>query len=266
MPRELPITFKVEGEQVVGMLHVPDGHGPFPAVAFCHGFTGNKGEAHRLFVQVARAMAGSGIAALRFDFRGSGDSAGEFSTMTVAGEVADARAALRFLRRRRGIDAGRIGLLGMSMGGMVACLALADDPGVRAVVLWNPVAHPKALCEARYSEQSRQQLATLGVADWYGWAVGERFIEELMTVDPLSAAARIAAPVLIVQATDDQTVPRACAEDYRRAMEGAGRAVSVHFVEGADHTFSSLAWTLEAMAASLAWMGCHLIDGNARQG
>lgn len=260
MSRELPIVFRSEGQQVVAMLHLPAGKGPFPAVAFLHGFTGSKSESHRIFVQLARALAGAGVASLRMDFRGSGDSEGEFSQMTVAGEVADARAALRHLRRRRDIRFDCLGLLGMSMGGMVASLVAAGDPALRAIVLWNPVADPKALRDRRYTESSQAQLAAMGVVDWYGWAVGAAFLSELESLDPLGAAARVAAPVLIVQASEDQTVPRGEAEMYREARERAGRPVSLYSVEGADHTFSSLAWTAEAMAASLAWFGCHLLD------
>lgn len=259
MPRERSITFTSEGEQVVGMLHLPDGKGPFPAVVFLHGFTGNKGEAHRIFVQAARGLAAAGIVSLRFDFRGSGDSAGEFSQMTIAGELADARAALRYLGRRREVDTSRIGVLGMSMGGLVAVLLLADQPRVRAAVLWNPVAHPRALCEARASDASRQQLAAMGVADWQGWAVGVRFIEEMMTLDPLGASERVRVPVLIIQAAEDQTVPRGWADDYVAAFARSGCRAALHVVDGADHTFSSLGWTMEVMAATLPWFGCHLL-------
>jgi dienelactone hydrolase len=258
MPRERPITFRSAGEQVVGMLHLPEGKGPFPAVVFFHGFTGNKSEAHRLFVQTARGLAGAGVAALRIDFRGSGDSAGEFSQMSVSSEVADGHAALRYLRGRRDIDRQRIGILGMSMGGMVASLVTADEPEVRAVVLWNPVADAKGLRDRRYSEELRRQFDALGVVDWGGWAVGPKLLEEWGTVDPLAAAARVTAPVLVVCGTRDETVPPIESENYRAVMERAGRTVALYAVEGADHCFNTLAWTAEAMAATLAWFGCHL--------
>lgn len=263
MQRELPVAFKSDGEQVVGMLHLPDGKGPFPVVAFFHGFTGHKSEAHRLFVQTARGLAGAGVAALRIDFRGSGDSAGEFSQMSVSSEVADGHAALRYLRRRRDIDRHRIGILGMSMGGLVASLVTADEPEVRAVVLWNPVADSRGLRDRRYSDELRGQLDTLGVVDWGGWAVGAKLLEEWGTVDPLAAAARITAPVLVVCGTNDETVPPVESENYRAVMEQAGRTVALYRVEGADHCFNTLAWTAEAMAATLAWFGCHLTGPKA---
>ncbi len=88
-----PVTFKNEEQKLVGILHVPIGMKrgeKASGIAMFHGFTGNRTEAHRLFIHVARALSDSGFVVLRFDFRGSGDSDGEFDDMTVPGEVSDA--------------------------------------------------------------------------------------------------------------------------------------------------------------------------------
>ena len=134
---ESPIAFKSEGQQIVGIFHVPDtGKGPFPAVLFLHGFTGSKQEAHRMFVTTARRLAERGIVSLRFDFRGSGDSQGSFAEATLGGEVADARTALAYLRARPEVDSKRTALLGMSMGGLVASYVLGSDATIQHAVLW----------------------------------------------------------------------------------------------------------------------------------
>ena len=64
---EKPVTLISQGEQMVGMLHLPE-NGPFPAVAIYHGFTGTKVEPHRILSR-CRALAREGVAAVRFDFR-----------------------------------------------------------------------------------------------------------------------------------------------------------------------------------------------------
>lgn len=131
------IVFEVAGEPLVGMLHVPTGvRKRRPAVLFFHGFTGNKVEAHRLFVKMARALAQAGIVAFRFDFRGSGDSDGDFSRMTISQELEDAQAALAFLRARREVNPERMGVIGFSMGGLVAAEILGENKSLRAGVLW----------------------------------------------------------------------------------------------------------------------------------
>ena len=69
------------------ILHLPTARdASCPAVAFFHGFTGTKVEPHRIFVKTARELAAIGFYVLRFDFRGCGDSAGDFSEMTIGGE------------------------------------------------------------------------------------------------------------------------------------------------------------------------------------
>ena len=67
---EQPITFTNEGQQMVGMMHIPDLPRPLPAIVMYHGFTGNHIESHLLFVKMSRALAKAGIGSMRFDFRG----------------------------------------------------------------------------------------------------------------------------------------------------------------------------------------------------
>ena len=111
---EKPVVFENEGQQIVGMLHAPDGaEGLSPAVVMFHGFTGTKVEPHRLFVKTARRLAEEGFYVLRFDFRGSGDSEGEFREMTLEGEISDAKASLDFILSQPGVDRGRIGVIGL---------------------------------------------------------------------------------------------------------------------------------------------------------
>jgi len=109
---ETPVVFESKGQQVVGMLHLPEGPGRFPAALLLHGFTGTKVEPHRMFVKISRTLAEHGIASLRFDFRGSGDSAGDFEDMTIRSEVADSLEAIKFLARHKHINSRRLALIG----------------------------------------------------------------------------------------------------------------------------------------------------------
>ena len=110
------------GKTLRGVLHLPAAapRDPAPAVVLFHGFTGNRMESHWMFVKCSRALAQAGVASLRFDFYGSGESDGEFRQMTLRGEIADGRAAVAFLRTQKGIDPKRVGLQGLSLGGAVA--------------------------------------------------------------------------------------------------------------------------------------------------
>ncbi len=255
---ERPVTFQVGGQQVVGMVHIPDGAGPFPVVIFLHGFTGSKVEAHRLFVGQARDLARAGIASLRFDFRGNGDSEGEFSEMTLMRNREDAAAALKFVLQCAEFDPARIGVLGMSMGGMVAVFTLADIPEFKVGVLWNAVANSRDRVAARIAPESLAKLGDDDVVDNGGWGVGARFLRELGEVDPLETARNIKAPMLVIGATADEAVPYSQAVAYRDVFAAVGTECSLHTVEGAGHTFASLAWKTEVFAATTQWLKKYL--------
>ena len=260
--KEKPITFKVDGEQVVGMLHQPvKRKGKCPAVVCFHGFTGSKTESHRLFVKMARMLAEAGVVCLRIDFRGSGDSEGDFSQMTIAREVEDARAALKFLRAVPGVDQKRVGILGMSMGGMVSAYILGSDKNIRTAVLWAPVGNPRRLVGGRLNEQTLTQLATMGVADMDGWAVGQAFVDEMLGLDPLQPITRVKGPVLILHGDNDEAVPLNETKAYVEALKRAGKKVQYHIVHGADHTFNSLPWETETLAMTFDWFRTMLLQG-----
>jgi dipeptidyl aminopeptidase/acylaminoacyl peptidase len=250
---EAPVVFKSHGEQVVGMLHVPARRkGKCPAVVFFHGFTGTKVEAHRLFVKMARALAKVGMVVLRFDFRGCGDSAGEFSQMTISREIEDARAALKFLRARPEVEKNRIGILGLSMGGLVAAMMLGERPEIRAAALWAAVADLKLQIKRKETPLARKQLREMGCVDYGGLAVGQAFFKDTAH-NPLKSIARTNARVLIVHGSEDETVPPKAADDYERALKKAKRVVFKHIVAGANHTFSSLPWETEVLHVTLEW-------------
>jgi alpha/beta superfamily hydrolase len=69
---ELPLAFKSEGKQVIGILHLPKKK-KSPLIILSHGWSGNKlGAWNAFFVKAVREFSKNGFAVLRFDFRGSG--------------------------------------------------------------------------------------------------------------------------------------------------------------------------------------------------
>ena len=131
--RETDVTFNnpKASLRLAGTLTVPAGPGPFPAVALLSDVGAqDRNGTEADFAPLGRLadyLTRRGIAVLRFDDRGTGQSTGpNQSQATVAHLVSDAQAALGFLRARPEIDSAHVGLLGHGEGGNVALLAAAQ--------------------------------------------------------------------------------------------------------------------------------------------
>lgn len=123
---------------LAGTLTLPEGKGPFPAVVLVTGSgPQNRDEelmGHKPFAVIADYLTRRGIAVLRYDDRGVGQSGGDFATGTSADFTRDALAAFDFLIERPEIARKKAGILGHSEGGTIVFMAAAQDPGVRFVV------------------------------------------------------------------------------------------------------------------------------------
>lgn len=227
-----------------GLLHLPEHHQPAPAVLLLHGFTGQHIEDGRLFMQTAKRLAGAGFVVLRFDFFGSGDSDGEFDQFTIFTEVADAVAALDWLSHQPEVDASRIGVVGLSMGGGVTGLLSGQDARVKAAVFWNAVALPNITDLAHFTPEI--QAATMGPL-----RVGPDFSAEMRRADITGALSRYAGPGLVVRGTADAVVPLPHAEALAQALGSRG---TLHLIDGADHTFRRPDWQAEALDVTTRWL------------
>lgn len=262
-PMQEPLYFKNKGQLVCGTLNVPDTPGKHPAVALCHGFGVDKCESHFLFPRLARKLEAAGVASLRFDFRGSGESEGRFEDMTPLEEVSDARRALAVLRADKRLDRRRVGLAGMSLGGMVAALTSAEEPALRSVVIWGAVARPVKVITSLAPRGAMKAMAKHGRVDMGGLYVGKAFWEVAERLDPPAALARCKAPVLIIHGTADRTVPFVNSTDFLRAARSRGIRTERLSIIGSDHGFSSVPWTESVLDATVKWFA-ETLAGPAR--
>lgn len=140
-PKDVPyrveeVTFSSGDITLAGTLTLPERSGPHPVVVLVSGSgpqdrdeTLGGGIAIKPFRLLADALTRNGVAVLRYDDRGVGQSGGVFSEATVAEFATDAEAAIAYLLTRGEIDPNQIGLLGHSEGGQVAAMlgARNDD-------------------------------------------------------------------------------------------------------------------------------------------
>lgn len=136
-----PVSFQSAAAhaRLAGVLTMPRGAGPFPAVVLIAGSGPNDRDetifGHKPFWVLADHLTRAGIAVLRYDKRGIGESGGDYAHATSLDFAADAAAAVAFLRKRRAIDPSKIGLIGHSEGGIVAPIVAEKDSAIAFIVL-----------------------------------------------------------------------------------------------------------------------------------
>src|SRR5690606_27088048 len=171
-----------------------------PTVLMLHGFTGQRIESGFLFVQLARALVKQGIAAVTFDFLHSGESDGSFDQMLVTGELADAMRITDWVRGQPFVDRSRLGLLGFSLGGLLACCVTGRTDAYRALVLLAPTT--VANMSRHAGERGGGERVAIGPHQLH-----PQFFDDMRTLDPVGDCLRHPRPTLLVQGTADKAVP-----------------------------------------------------------
>lgn len=134
---ETPYFLDCAGHELFVVAHDPVGQPASEAFVFCHPLAEEKLWAHRVFVGYARQLAAAGIAVLRPDVRGNGDSDGDFSVCSVETAIADIRSAVAEAKRRWQVP--RVHLLGLRFGATLAALVAEQAPDIDRLVLWAPI-------------------------------------------------------------------------------------------------------------------------------
>ncbi|MCM8901105.1 alpha/beta hydrolase [Caldicoprobacter algeriensis] len=246
------------GMTLRGMLHKPEGvSGKLPTALIFHGFTGNKMEPHFIFVKLSRRLEQAGIASLRFDFLGSGESDGEFKDMTLSGELDDAEAILNYVKSLEFVDINRIFAVGLSMGGAVASMLAGRHPqDIAALCLWAPAGNMGQLIQERIKqiEAAGIDISSMEYFDLGGNLVGKAFVEDVQSLDIFKIAVPYDKQVLILHGDRDEAVPLKTSYRY---LEIYGDRAKLHVIEGADHTFNKWEWEQEVIEKTVEFLKSH---------
>ncbi len=139
--QEQQVTFRNETDNVTlaGTLTIPAGDGPFPAAILITGSGPQDRDEtlfdHKPFLVIADHLSRLGIAVLRYDERGVGESTGSFAGATTNDFARDTESGIDFLKQQAAIDTSRIGLIGHSEGGVVGPMVAARRDDVAFVVM-----------------------------------------------------------------------------------------------------------------------------------
>jgi pimeloyl-ACP methyl ester carboxylesterase len=132
-----PFYFGDSRRPLFGVHHPPRASSRGPGVVLCPPFGQESLRAHRSLRELAVRLADAGFPALRFDYRGSGDSAGEPEEARLEGWAEDVAAAVAEMRESTGQR--RVALVGLRLGGSMAALGARLVGGAESLVLWEPV-------------------------------------------------------------------------------------------------------------------------------
>jgi fermentation-respiration switch protein FrsA (DUF1100 family) len=210
----------------------------FPAVVMLHGYGSNKDEAGNGYKLAAPELAKAGIASIRIDFMGCGDSTVDHAGFTLDTGVREAEIAADYVAALGEVDPDRIGVMGWSKGGAIALLAAGRDPRFKSALTW---AGAVDLSGGVYSAEAYGTAKRDGVYvaefDWrepLNLSLGA--FETAARTDILAEFSRSTAPVFAIAGSDDTVVPP---ETTERIKAASGNPASRTFtISGADHTFN----------------------------
>jgi dienelactone hydrolase len=253
------VTYRSSGLQISGLLYVPAGDGPFPAVVLNHGYidpdvyvTGQG-----LAIE-ADYLVRSGFVVLHTDYRNhAGSDRDPRNDLRLRlGYTEDAINAVRALRRSDlpAVDPARIGMMGRSMGGGVTLNALVVRPRiVDAAVIYASVSSKTADNHRKWTRGGRPALADR-IENRYGSP--RENPDFWRNVSPRTFADRVAVPVLVHHGTADDTCPIEWADETVAALRDGGVDVTYRRYPGEGHAFSQ-AWA-PSMAETVSFFREHL--------
>lgn len=269
---ETPLHFESGDRPLYAVFHAAQRPRPAaPVLVQCHSVGVEQLTNYRNEVLLARAAAAAGIPVLRYHARGHGDSAGDFSDVTVERLIEDAQAAADEARSRSG--AGRVAWLGVRFGGLAAAGAIARRDDGAALVLWEPVLRPadyfraqlRGLLFSRVAHGRRpdssveEMLATIereSRVDVHGYYLHRALVDSARDLDLAAALSGWAGPTLLVQI---QSRPRLTPGHAALAKALETRGASVRTLVAAEepgwHFMANPAWQSTAVIApTLEWL------------
>lgn len=199
-------------------------------IIFAHGYHSNRLQPSVPALELARSFVESGFNVLMFDFRNSGESGGDVTTLGYH-EVKDIYAAVAWLKRERAPQAEKVGVIGFSMGAVTAILAAAGEPAIGAVVADSPFS------DLRSYLNGNMPIWT-GLPDVpFTWAI-MTLLPPLIDLDvdsvsPKAVMPRLTQPVLLIHTDRDDVIP--ASESEILAAAGIPGRTELWLVPGTKH-------------------------------
>jgi len=235
----IDVRIPVDRQHVGGKLLLPpEAEGRRPAVLFVHGW----GSSQRRSLGKGRALVGRGFVCLTFNLRGHARTRALRDRVTRAQNLRDVLAAYDCLVARPEVDAARVAVVGSSYGGYLGVL-LTTERKVR----WLALRAPAIYKDEDFDRPKRELNLDPELPAYRRRALAP---DANMA---LTAAARFAGDVLVVESEDDTVIPHPVIANYLRAF-GSAASLTHEVLAGADHGMSRAAWRHAWGATLLRWL------------
>lgn len=263
---ETDVWIPAGDHQVPGTLALPaDPAGrPVPAVLLLHGDLSSRDENGDMFARLAAALAARGVASLRIDFAGTGDSEEPDLSLDYPNMVFDATASLDYLRANPtgdgAIDPDRIAILGLSRGGGIGATVTGTVPGVAAFVSWSGAVYNGYDEDPEGHDEARENgYVPIDMGDRI-FKLGLNWFDTIEASHPLDDISGYSGPILAVVGSDDDVVDPEVSTIFLQTV--ASTDTTLHVVEGADHGYTATQEVGdEAIRVTADWLVSRLGDG-----
>lgn len=232
MPQPEPITINTQAGPLAGLLHLP-ARIPAPTIVCCHGMLSSKDS--QKFAFIAQELAKVGVAAVRFDFSGCGESQAELGNDLLSSRLRDLDAVLKYVTLQAWHN-GIMGLVGSSLGGYLSLLTLASlRHSIEALVCW---ATPFDLSRIETGMQTSAELKS-----FFPPAFDLGLPNNLGKLPPVKG-------VLIIHGEQDELVHW---KDAVRIYQRVNEPKKILLVKDAEHRFLEPSCRKLALRATIEW-------------
>lgn len=215
---------------------------------------GDKDGPGGLYVDLAELLAGEGIASLRFDFMGAGESSGRYRDMTMAGQVEDLAAVAADAQRQ--LAPTSLALIGESYGATIAALSLDTADYDCLAMLWPAIWLLDETFAPLVTDDRLREAEQRGFIVVDGAEVGSAFLREVLDRGDVSTSFEgVATPTIFVHGDSDREVP------VEQSVRAAGLVVGPHksvIVPGGEHCLERPHEREVVYREVVGWLAAHL--------